>query len=107
MRYNTVETTTHGSEFVAAGTTVDQNIDLRYTLRMLGVPLTGPSWMFMDKLSVVNSATMPSGKLLIHQNILNFHRIREAQAAGFINFVHIDGKQNPADVYTKHTSSHK
>eukprot|EP00957_Ditylum_brightwellii_P162279 12356283-Ditylum_brightwellii.AAC.1 len=48
---------------------------------------------------------MPSGKLLKHQNILNVHRVREAQAAGLINFVHIDRKHNPADVCTKHTSS--
>ena len=26
------------------------------------------------------------------------------QAAGFLNFVHIDGKENPADVATKFTS---
>ena len=61
--------------------------------------------MFGDNLPVVNSATMPSGKMLKHQNILNFHRVREAQAAGFIDFVHIDGKHNPADVCTKHTLS--
>ena len=104
-RQNTVETATYGSEFVAARTAVDQIVDLRYTLRMLGVPLIGPSWLFGDNLSVVNSSTMPSGKLLKRQNILNYHRVREAQAAGFINFVHIDGKNNPADICTKHTSS--
>ena len=82
-RQNTVKTATYGSEFVAARTAVDQIVDLRYTLRMLGVPLTGPSWLFGDNLSVVNSATMPSGKLMKRQNILNFHRVRDAQAAGF------------------------
>ena len=40
---NSVETATYGSEFVAARTAVDQIVDLRYTIRMLGVPLTGPS----------------------------------------------------------------
>jgi len=104
-RQNTVETATYGSEFVAARTAVDQIVDLRYTLRMLGVPLTGPSWMFGDNLSVVNSSTMPSGKLTKRHNILSYHRVREAQAAGFVNFVHIDGKQNPADILTKPTSS--
>eukprot|EP00957_Ditylum_brightwellii_P001429 111734-Ditylum_brightwellii.AAC.2 len=104
-RQNTVETATYGSEFAAARTAVDQIDDLHYTLCMLSVPVTGPSRMFGDNLSVVKSATMPSGKLLKHQNILNFHRVREAQFVGFINFVHIDGKHNPADVYTKHTLS--
>ena len=104
-RQNTVETATYGSEFVAARTAVDQIVDLRYTMRMLGVPLTGPSWMFGDNLSVVNSSTIPSGKLQKRQNILNYHRVREAQAAGIINFVHMDGKDNPADICSKHTSS--
>eukprot|EP00957_Ditylum_brightwellii_P044782 3397163-Ditylum_brightwellii.AAC.1 len=61
-RQNTVETVTYGPEFVAASTAVDHIVDLCYTLDMLGVPLTGPSWMFGDSLSVVNSATMLSGK---------------------------------------------
>ena len=104
-RQSTVETATYGSEFVAARTCVDQTIDIRYTLRMLGVPLDGPTWMFGDNLSVVNSSTIPSGKLQKRNNILNYHRVREAQAAGIINFVHIDGKENPADICTKHTST--
>ena len=35
----TVETATYGSEFVAARTCVNQIVDLRTTLRYLGVPL--------------------------------------------------------------------
>ena len=104
-RQNTVETATYGSEFVAARIAVDQIIDLRYSLRMLGVPLTGPSWMFGDNLSVVNSSTMPNGKLQRRNNILNYHRVREAQAAGIVNFVHMNGKDNPADICTKFRSS--
>ena len=104
-RQNTVETATYGSEFVAARIAVDQIVDLRYTLRMLGVPVTGPSWMFGDNLSVVNSSTIPGGKLLKRHNILNYHRVLEAQAAGIINFVHMNGKDNPADICTKFRSS--
>jgi hypothetical protein len=103
-RQATVETATYGSEFVAARIAVDQIVDLCYTLRMLGVPLDGPSWMFGDNLSVVNSSTIPSGKLQKRQNILNYHRVREAQACDMICFVFIDGKDNPADICTKHTS---
>jgi hypothetical protein len=72
---------------------------------MLGVPLTGPSWVFGDNLSVITSATIPSGKLQKRHNIWNYHRVPEAQAAGIVNFVHINGKHNPADILTKNTSS--
>ena len=91
--------------FVAARIAMDQIVDLRYTLRMLGVPLDGPSWLFGDNQAVVNSSTMPSGKLQKRQNILNYHRVREAIASGYVNFVHMPGTENPADICTKSRSS--
>ena len=42
----TVETATFGSEYVAARTATEQIIDLRLTLRYLGVPLLGVSMLF-------------------------------------------------------------
>ena len=44
----TVETATYGSEFVAARTCVEQIIDLRTTLRYLGVKVHPKSYMFGD-----------------------------------------------------------
>ena len=104
-RQNTVETATFGSEFMAARIAVDQIVDLCYTLRMLGVPLTGPSFVFGDNQSVINSVSIPQSTLKKRHNLLSYHRVREAQAAGFVCFIHIDGKNNPADICTKHRSS--
>jgi hypothetical protein len=103
-RQNTVETATYGSEFVAARIAVEQIIDLRYTLRMLGVNIDTPSWLFGDNLSVIQSATIPSSALKKRHNALSYHRVREAQAAGFVQFCFIEGKENPADPLTKHRS---
>jgi hypothetical protein len=44
----TIETATHGSEFVAARLCVEQIIDLCNTLRYLGVPIREKSYMFGD-----------------------------------------------------------
>ena len=41
----TVETATYGSEFVAAKTATEQIMDMRYTLRYLGVPITSKSYI--------------------------------------------------------------
>ena len=38
-------------------------MDLRYTLRYLGVPIEGRSFMFGDNESVVNSSSKPDSKL--------------------------------------------
>ena len=100
----TVETATYGSEFVAARTCVEQIIDLRHTLRYLGVPVTQMSQMFGDNKTVVDSATKIHAKLHKRHTALSFHRVREAIAAGFIGFHHIPGARNPADVLSKHWS---
>ena len=59
-RQSRVETATYGSEFVAARTAVDQIIDIRTTLRYLGVPIRDKSYMFGDNRSVVTSSTIPT-----------------------------------------------
>ena len=101
-RQSTVETATYGSEFVAARVATEQIIDLRHTLRYLGVNISGPATMFGDNQSVVTSSTIPSSILNKRSSALNYHRVREAVAAGVLNFVHIKGKANPADVLSKH-----
>lgn len=101
-RQSTVETATYGSEFVAARTCVEQVIDLRNTLRYLGVPIRGRSWMFGDNESVVNSSVQPHAKLHKRHTALSFHRVREAIASGTLWFSHIPGDSNPADILSKH-----
>ena len=59
----TVETATFGSEFVAARTATDQIVDIRTSLRYLGVPVHGKTIMLGDNESVVTNATMPHSKL--------------------------------------------
>ena len=59
----TVETATFGSEYVAARTVTEQILDLCLTLRYLGVPLDGLSFMFGDNESVVNMASVPHSNL--------------------------------------------
>jgi len=96
-----VETATYGSEFVAARTATEQIMDLRYTLRCLGVPLDGPSWMLGDNQSVITSSTIPHSTLSKRWNALSYHRVREAVAAGIVRFHYIASVENPADVLTK------
>jgi hypothetical protein len=99
----TVETATYGSEFVAARIATDQIIDLRTTLRYLGVPINGCSHLFGDNASVVISASIPHSSLKKRHNALSFHRVREAIAAKVLYYHKIAGKNNPSDVVSKHT----
>jgi len=101
-RQATVETATYSAEFVAARIAVDQIIELRNALRYLGVPIVNVTRMFGDNESVVTSSTKPHSLLSKRHQYLSYHRVREAIAAGFIDFKHISGASNPADMLSKH-----
>jgi len=60
-KITTVETSTYGAEFMSARTScVEQLVNLRITLRYLGVPIRKISYMFGDNESVVNSLMHPT-----------------------------------------------
>jgi hypothetical protein len=92
---------------VAARQATEQIMDLRYSLRMIGIPLDGPAWMFGDNKSVIDSSTIPHSKLGKRHNALSYHRVREAIASGVMYFCKIDGIQNPADILTKYAAHAK
>ena len=54
-----MEIATYGSEFVAPKTATDQIIDLRHTLRYLGVSIEMKSYLFGANRSVVTSSALP------------------------------------------------
>ena len=93
---------TFGSEFVAARIATDQIIDLGYTLMSLGVPIRSKSYMFGDNKSVVDSASIPTSTLSKKSTLASCHRVREAIAAGYLQFTWKDGKSNPAGILSKH-----
>ena len=97
----TVETATYGSEFGAAKTATQQIIDIRQTLRYLGAPIGAKSFLFGDNRSVVTSATLPHSTLTKRDNMLAFHRVREAIAAKFIAFYWIQSAYNLSDMLSK------
>ena len=100
-RQNTVETSTFGSEYCAMKTAIDMIEGLRYKLRMMGIPLIGPTSVFCDNQSVVKNTTAPESVLKKRHNAIAYHRAREAQAAGIIRVAWENGETNIADVLMK------
>jgi hypothetical protein len=98
----TVETATYSSEFVAARICVEQIIDLRTTLRYLGVPIRDKGYMFGDNKSVVDSSMQLHAKLHKRHTMLSFHHVREATASDIVGFFFIPGDMNSADIFSKH-----
>ena len=102
-RQATVESSTFGSESVAMRQAIDLIEGLRYKLRMMGVPIDGSTKMYCDNESVVKATSRPESTLKKKHNVINYHRAREAQAAGHVRVAWIDGKENLADALTKVT----
>ena len=100
-RQKTVETSTYGSELVAARVATESVMELRYNLRMIGVPLEGPALLLGDNMSVVLNTTVPSSVLKKKHCAIGYHRVREAIATKILRFVHIPSETNIADVLTK------
>jgi hypothetical protein len=82
-------------------TAIDMIEGLRYKLRMMGIPLNGPTSVFCDNQSVVKNTTAPESVLKKRHNAIAYHRAREAQAAGFIRVAWESGETNIADLLTK------
>ena len=105
-KQNAVETSACGSEFVAARAATDQIIDLSLTLHYLGVPVYRPV-MFGCNESVVTSGSIPHSQLNKRWTALSYHRAREAIAAQVMDFWHMPGAENPADILSKHWACNK
>ena len=58
-KHNSIEMSTFGSDFIALKLTVKLVIELRYKLRMFGVPLEVPTDVFCDNEEVFKNTSTP------------------------------------------------
>ena len=102
-----METSTYGSEVVARRITIDLVVELRYKLRMLGVPMAGPSKLFGDNKSMVTTILLPHLILKTKSNACSYHRCREAVPSRIVDVIHCRTDLNLADMGTKALSGKK
>jgi hypothetical protein len=100
-RQNTVESSSYGSELVAARIAVEMILEYRYRLRMMGIKVTQPSVLFVDNEAVVKNTTLPSSSLKKKHNAIAYHKVREAVAAEIVLVAKVKGQYNRADLMTK------
>jgi len=97
----TVEASVFGAEFVAMKLGVEHSRSLRYKLRMMGVPVMGPTNVYGDNMSVIHNTQKPESTLKKKSHSICYHFIREAAAMGEIRTGHVGTDDNPADIATK------
>ena len=81
---NTVETSTFGSEFIAARTATGMIQGLQYKLCMMCIPIDGPTNIFCDNEAVVRNSTMPESTFKKKYDAICYHCLQEACASGMI-----------------------
>jgi hypothetical protein len=96
-----IEGASFGSEFVALKTAVEANRAFRYKLRMMVVPIYGPTYVYCDNMSVVRNTTAPESMLKKKSNSIAYHAVRDAVVMGEILIAYIPTDNNIADIMTK------
>ncbi len=103
----TIETSVFGAEFVAMKCGIKTLRGLQYKIRMMGVPLSGPTYVYGDNKSQVTNSSRPELTLKKKCNSICYHAIRELVAMGKTLLMHIRTGDNLADFLTKTTSGAK
>ena len=100
-KQTSVETSSFGSEFCAMKLCCEYLRGLRYKLRMMGIPVLGPSYILGDNQSVLNNASIPESQLKKKSQSIAYHFIREGVARDEWRVAYVNTHDNEADLLTK------
>jgi hypothetical protein len=100
-KQGSVEGATFGSEFMAMKTVAEVNKGFRYKLRMMGVPIDGPTYVYGDNMSVLHNTTNPESTLKKKSNSIAYHLVRESVAMDEMRTGYVETSNNFADLMTK------
>jgi 3-keto-L-gulonate-6-phosphate decarboxylase len=100
-KQGTVETSVFGAEFVAMKQALEATRGIRYKLRMMGIPIDGPTYVYGDNMSVIHNTQRPESTLKKKSNSICYHFVRESVAMGESLTGHVRSEDNPADICTK------
>ncbi len=80
---------------------------IRTKLEMMGVVITGQTYIYGDNMSVLNNTSKPASCLQKQPNSICYHFVHEAVAARECLTTHIPTLKNFADLLTKVLSGRK
>lgn len=95
------ETSTFGSEFVAMKQATEYVRGLRYKLRMMGITVDEPAFVFGDNQSVLANTMNPGSTIKKKSHSIAYHFVREGCARDEWRTAYINTAQNIADLLTK------
>ena len=78
-KQSTVETSVFGAEFFTMKQDINALRGLRYKLRMMGIPLLGPSYIHGDNMSVIYNSSRPGSVLRKKSNSVYMQSVSQLQ----------------------------
>ena len=100
-KHSTVEKAIFEYEFVAMMHGFETLHGLRYKLRMMGVPIDGPTYVYGDNMSVIFNTSQPKYQLKKKSNSVCYHAVRGYVAMGECITTHIPTSLNFSHLITK------
>jgi hypothetical protein len=100
-RQPTMESSVFVAEFFAMKNGIETCRGLRYTLRMMGVTVSGPTYVYGDNMYVVHNTQLPESVLKKNSNYICYHAVRESAAMGESIIWHVPSVDNTSDICTK------
>ena len=96
-----IETSSFGAEFIAMKQCCEYLRDLRYKLRMMGISVDAPAYIFGDNKSVLANTSIPHSTLQKKSSSVAFHFVREGVAKSEWCTTYLNTSMNPVDMLTK------
>ena len=107
MKQSTVETLVFGAEFITMKQGIYTLRGLRYKLRMRGILIYGPSYIYGVNMSVAHNTSRPESVLRKKSNSVCYHAFLKSVAAGESLVGHIPTKENATALMMKVLYRHK
>jgi Reverse transcriptase (RNA-dependent DNA polymerase) len=104
-KQTSVESSSFGSEFIAMKQCCEYIRGLRYKLRMMGIPVNGPAYIYGDNQSVLANTTIPDSTLKKKSQSIAYHFVREGSARDEWRTTYVNTHDNEADLLTKQLPS--
>jgi hypothetical protein len=100
-KQTSIETSSFGSEFMAMKHATEYIRGLRYKLRMMGIRVDMPTFIYGDNQSVLANVSGPDSTLKKKSNSIAYHFVREGSARDEWRTTYINTHDNPSDILTK------
>ena len=96
-----VESSSFVSEFVAMKQCCEYIRGLRYKLRMMGIPVEEPKYIYGDNQSVLANTTIPDSTLKKKSQSIAYHFVHEGVVRDEWRTSYVNTHDNKADLLTK------